>query len=78
MYSNLFNNEGQLNASNLQDAFTQLAKIASHLEANTPSNLALAGQASLNTEKRDQLVERAVMSQDGKIALAQAMANPIR
>jgi len=72
-YSNIFNSKGELNASNLQDAFSQIAKFASILEENTPSNLALAGQASLTSEKRDQLVERAIMSQEGKIALAQAI-----
>jgi hypothetical protein len=78
MYGNVFNNQGQLNASNLQDAFTQLAKFASILEENAPSNLALAGQPSMANEKRDSLVEKAIMSQEGKVALAQAMANPIR
>ena len=77
MYSNIFNSKGELNASNLQDAFAQISKFASFLEENAPANLALAGQASLTSEKRDQLVERAIMSQEGKIALAQAMANPI-
>lgn len=77
MYSNVFNSQGQLNASSLKDALTQISKFASILEENAPSNLALAG-AGLSAEKRDALVERAIMSQEGKIALAQAMANPIR
>lgn len=77
MYGNIFNSQGQLNASSLKDALAQISKIASVLEDNTPSSLALAG-AGLSSEKRDSLVERAIMSQDGKIALAQAMANPIR
>ena len=78
MYGQLFNNQGQLNASSLQDAFMQMAKFASILEENAPSNLALAGQPQLSADRRDQLVESAIMSQQGKIALAQAMANPIR
>lgn len=78
MYGNVFNPQGQLNASNLQDALMQIAKFASILEENAPSNLAIAGQASLSADRRDQLVESAVMSQQGKMALAQAMANPIR
>ena len=32
----------------------------------------------MNDEKRDELIARAIMTQEGKIALAQAMANPIR
>jgi hypothetical protein len=78
MYGNVFNPQGQLNASNLQDALMQIAKFASILEENAPSNLAIAGQASLSSDRRDQLVESAIMSQQGKMALAQAMANPIR
>jgi hypothetical protein len=74
----IFNSKGELNASSMQDVQIQLAKIASFLDSNNPSNIALAGQSSLSAEKRDQLVERAIMSQEGKIALAQAMANPIR
>lgn len=78
MYGQVFNNQGQLNASSLQDAFMQMAKFASILEENAPSNLALAGQPQLSNDRRDQLVESAIMSQQGKVALAQAMANPIR
>ena len=78
MYGDIFNSKGEMNASSLQDAFQQIAKFASVLESNAPSNLGLTSQAQLSGEDRDMLVERAIMSQDGKIALAQAMANPIR
>lgn len=74
----LFNTKGELNASSVKDALTTLAKYASVLEAQTPSNFALAGQASVSEDKRDELLSRAMLTQDGKIALAQAMANPIR
>ena len=74
----LFNSKGELNASSLQEALSTIAKYASVLQENAPSNVALAGQIGLNDDKRDQLIERALMSQEGKIALAQAMANPIR
>lgn len=70
---NMFNAQGELNASSVQDALQTLSKYASIIEANNPSNLALSGQPSLSNEKRDQLIERAVMSHDGKIALAQAI-----
>lgn len=73
----LFDNKGQLNASSIQDAIQTIAKFASVIEENQPSNLALAG-AGLSDQKRDELLERAIMSHEGKIALAQAMANPIR
>ena len=75
---NMFNSSGELNASSLKDAITQIAKYASILEENQPSNAGLAGQVSLSDEKRDELVARAISTQEGKIALAQAMANPIR
>jgi len=75
---NTFNNQGQLNASNLQDAFNTIMKYASVLEENMPSNSTLAGQPGMNDSKRDELISTAIMTQEGKIALAQAMANPIR
>jgi hypothetical protein len=75
---NMYNNQGQMNASSLKDALQTLVKYAAVLEENTPSNIGLAGQVSLSDDKRDELISRAIMTQDGKIALAQAMANPIR
>jgi len=75
---NMFSNKGEMNASSLKDALQTLVKYAAVLEENTPSNMGLAGQASLSDDKRDELISRAIMTQDGKIALAQAMANPIR
>jgi hypothetical protein len=74
----LFTTYGELNASSVKDALGTLVKYAAILEENTPANTGLAGQPSLNDEKRDELIARAIMTQDGKIALAQAMANPIR
>ena len=70
--------KNKINPKKAEKLYTQMAKFASVLEENVPSNLTLAGQPSLSDDKRDSLIERAVMSQEGKIALAQAMANPIR
>lgn len=75
---NMFNSKGEMNASSFKDALQTLVKYAAILEENTPSNQGLAGQPSLSDDKRDELISRAIMTQDGKIALAQAMANPIR
>jgi len=75
---NMFNNNGQLNASSLKDAFGTIMKYASLLEENMPSNAALVGQNAMSDVKRDELITKAIMTQEGKIALAQAMANPIR
>ena len=74
----LFNAQGELNASNLSDALSTLTKYAAVLQENLPSNIGLAGQPGLNDEKRDELISRAIMTHEGKMALAQAMANPIR
>ena len=75
---NFFNNGGQLNASNLKDAIQSLVKYAAILEDNMPSSATLAGQPGFSDSRRDDLITRAIMTQDGKVALAQAMANPIR
>lgn len=69
-----FNGKGQLNASDFKDTLANLVKYASLLD-NEPSNLALA--PSMQDDKKDELVARAIMTQEGKISLAQAMANPI-
>jgi hypothetical protein len=74
----MFNAKGEMNANSVKDALQTLVKYASILEENQPANTALAGQPSLNDGKRDELIARAIMTQDGKLALAQAMANPIR
>lgn len=74
----MFNNQGQLNAISRDDAFAQMMKYATMLQSNMPSNAGLVGQSGLSEAKRDQLVSTAIMSQEGKIALAQSMANPIR
>ena len=73
---NMFNTRGELNASSLKDAIAQIAKFASVLDEALPSNAALSN--SVSDEKRDELLSRAIMTQEGKVALAQAMANPIR
>jgi hypothetical protein len=75
---NMFSNKGEMNAGSLREALQTLVKYAAILEENQPSNTGLAGQVSLSDDKRDELVTRAIMTQEGKIALAQAMANPIR
>lgn len=73
-----FNNKGELNASSMKEALQVLTKYASILEENVPSNLALSGQPSMSDDRRDELISRAIMTHEGKIALAQTMASPIR
>lgn len=74
----LFTTHGEMNAVSVKDALNTLVKYASILEEGVPANTGLAGQPSIDDGKRDELIARAIMTQDGKIALAQAMANPIR
>lgn len=73
----MFNNKGEVNASNLQEALQQIAKYAAILQDHQPSNVGLSGQIGLTAEQRDEVIGRALNSHEGKIALAQAMANPI-
>jgi hypothetical protein len=75
---NMFNSNGEMNASSLKDAAQQLMRYASILQDNMPSNTGLAGRPSMSDEQRDDLVSRAILTQDGKVALAQSMANPIK
>lgn len=76
--SNIFNKHGELNASNVQDALSQIVKYASIIEDLQPSNATQAAAPSLNDEQRDEMIKQALMTQEGKIALGQAMATPIR
>jgi hypothetical protein len=73
----MFSTYGEVNASSVQDALQVIAKYASTME-NLPSNVALHTQPTFTNEKRDELISRAIMTHEGKLALAQAMANPIR
>jgi hypothetical protein len=73
-----FDNKGQINAMSNKDLAVQLMKYASILQDNEPSNQGLAGQPSMSDEQRDNLVARAILTQEGKLSLAQSMANPIR
>jgi hypothetical protein len=73
---NMFNNKGEMNASSLRDALAQISKFASLMDDNLPSNAGL--QSSIPESRRDDLISRAISSTEGKLVLAQAMANPIR
>lgn len=74
---NMFNSKGEINASSLADVAVQLAKYAEILNSNAPSNTSLSG-ANVSEDIADELVTRALQTQEGKLVLAQAMANPIR
>ena len=74
---NMFNNKGELNAGSLKEAMGQIVRYASLLEENNPSNTGLTSP-NVSDSRRDDLVARAINTQEGKVSLAQAMANPIR
>jgi len=74
----MFNTHGELNAVDSRDALAQIVKFASIIQQNQSANQNLAGQPSFTEEQKDELVRRALMTQEGKVALGQAMANPIR
>ena len=76
--STLFNTHGEINASNVAEALSQIVKYASVIEDLQPSSNAQATAPSLNDTQRDEMIKQALMTQEGKIALGQAMANPIR
>ena len=73
---NMFNNRGEINASSLKDALAQISKFASLMDDNLPSNAHLT--SSIPESRRDDLISRAISTQEGKLVLAQSMANPIR
>ena len=76
MSNSMFNSKGEINASSVRDAFSVIQRYASLIEGE-PSNTALT-TPSLSDDARDGLISRAISTAEGKIALAQAMANPIR
>lgn len=73
-----FQKQGELNAGSVKDALTNIVKYASILEELQPSNSAIAQQPSVTDHQRDEMIKKALMTQEGKVALGQAMANPIR
>lgn len=74
----LFNVGGELNALSTKDALAGIVKMARVLEENQSSNSSLVGRPSLSEQAKDDMIKRALLSTDGKIALGQAMALPIR
>jgi len=74
----LFDNKGELNAATTRDALTAITKMAKIIEDNANSSNTLAGRPSFNNNQKDDMIKRALLTSEGKIALGQAMALPIR
>lgn len=73
----LFDSKGEINAWDKQDCIKQIAKYAQLLNAPAPASTAAATKRYSESEK-ETLLKTALTSERGKIALGQAMANPIR
>lgn len=73
----LFGQGGQINASDFRDMVTNLAKYAAALQENMPVNSSSMSQSGMTDAMSDELIQKAIYTNDGKVALAQAMANPI-
>jgi hypothetical protein len=75
---NMFNNRGELAASNPHDALQQIFKLAQVIQDGLPTNLGVAAGPSMSEEQRNAMVDRAIYTPEGKLALANAFSNPIR
>jgi hypothetical protein len=78
MTTGLFNDKGEMNATSVSDAVSNLAKYASVIQNHMSSTQSLAGKPSYTEQQKDDMVKRALQTTEGKIALGQAMALPIR
>jgi hypothetical protein len=76
--SKLFGQNGDFSASSVQEALSNIIKYASVLDQVQSANSGLAASPSFNDEQREEMIAQALLSQEGKVALGQAMANPIR
>jgi hypothetical protein len=74
----LFDTKGEINAVDTRSALQAITKMAKIIEENQSSSAALAGKPSFNEQQKDDMIKRALLTTEGKIALGQAMALPIR
>ena len=73
----LFNRDGQMNAHDRAEALQGLIRYANMLGG--PSSSAVESESpSFSDEQKEAMLAQALQSAEGKIALGQAMANPIR
>lgn len=76
--SNIFNQQGELSAGSVKEALSKIVKYASIIDELSPSSSSLTESPSFSETQRDEMIHQALSTQEGKIALGQAMANPIR
>ncbi len=77
MANELFNSKGELNASSSADAINKIVAFAQAMGGSVAPNSPNTNTAGMD-EAREALLVKAMQSERGKVALAQAMANPIR
>lgn len=65
----LFNDRGELNAGSHKDALEGIAKYAKILQDHMSANQGLAGRTTYTENQKDEMIKRALLSTDGKIAL---------
>ena len=76
--SSIFNTQGELSAGSVKDALGKIVKYASIIDELSPSSSNLTESPSFSDSQRDDMIHQALSTHEGKIALGQAMANPIR
>jgi hypothetical protein len=75
--NNIFDKSGQVNAFSKAEALSELVRLANVI-SNQPSNSGVGSQKSYSDEATEAMLKRALETTEGKIALGQSMANPIR
>lgn len=76
--SSIFNAQGEFSAKSVKEALATIVKYASIAEELGSSSSSLTDTPSFSESQRDEMIHQALSTQEGKIALGQAMANPIR
>jgi hypothetical protein len=76
--STMFNNGGEMSAHSKKEALDQLLSYAQALAVGPESNSPAGANNNIPDGEKEALLMKALSTERGKIALAQAMANPIR
>ena len=71
--SNMFNKSGDLNAYNKKEALDQLVSYAQALATGPNSNSPVT-EPSVSDGEKEALLSKAISTERGRVALAQAMA----
>ena len=75
---NIFDNNGQVNAYNKAEALSELVRLANIISNTQPANSGVAPKTTFSDEQSEAMLKRALETPEGKVALGQSMANPIR